>query len=407
MEATAQIASRPATAGALTAVQHGSWSALVERFRAPGANGSGVSSVAAVGPTPFQAGNWLRAWYDTLGAQAGVEPLPLEIRDVATGAPLFGVPLVKRREGSQHIVEFADGTLTDYNAPLLRSDTQSLRESVSAAQLLAVLRPELRGCDQLRFTKLPMTLAGAPNPFAALPGGRESRFGTNLVSVTDDWAEYRRDLAKKVRKELERSFRVFQRDGRDAKFAVIRDSAEAISILERMESLQAQRMRELGLPFVLNEPQFAAFYRRLIELDVGNGGLMLTVLKSEPDELVGALLGLVDGEDYAMIRLAHAGKAWSHCSPGKLMIDQTMQYLHSQGVRRFDFTTGDYSYKKSFLAQSEPLTDVVHGLSVRGKASLASAGMAATVVEVFKNQLRRSPKLYAAFKRAGGSPIAN
>jgi len=131
-----------------------------------------------------------------------------------------------------------------------------------------------------------------------------------------------------VRKELERSFRVFQRDGQQAEFRVVTDADEALQILEQIERLQAERMQELGLPFILNDPAYAAFFRRLIELELAEGRLLLTVLTSEPAELVGALLGLLDGENYAMIRLAHAGKKWSHCSPGKLVIDRTMELVN-------------------------------------------------------------------------------
>ena len=154
-------------------------------------------------------------------------------------------------------------------------------------------------------------------------------------------------------------------------------------------------MRDLQLPFILNEPQYAAFYRRIIELDLSDGRLLLSVLKSEPDEVVGALLGLVDGNKYAMVRLAHAGKAWSHCSPGKLMIDQTMQYLHAEGVTRFDFTTGDYTYKKGFLTEAEPLVDVALGLSLDGRLTLART----SAMSGAKDQMRRFPKAYEWVKR--------
>ena len=370
---------------------HTSWGHLVHRFRS-----AGISSNPAA--TPFQSGAWLQAWYDTLGAQPGSEPLPLELRDAHSGKPVFGIPLVKRMENSQQIIEFADGYLTDYNAPLIgsgfRAGTQTT-PGINPREILRVLRDQLNESDLLRLVKMPATLMGCANPFALLPGKAESTFGTNVVSIEDSWADYRKRLAKKVRKELERSFRVFQRDGVNAHFETIEDPAEAVAVLEKMEALQADRMRALELPFILNEPQFSAFYRRLIELDLVEGRLLLTVIRSEPDQLVGALLGLRDGSSYAMVRLAHAGDAWSHCSPGKLIIDKTMQHLHSQGVTRFDFTTGEYSYKKSFLTRSEPLVDVTLGLSLKGRINLA----AATIASAAKEQFRNFPRIYAMAKK--------
>jgi len=378
----------------LDAVIHPSWAKLATRFNSP----TGSPMVAA---TPFQSGSWLQAWYDTLGAQVGTEAVPLEICDAVTGAPVFGVPLIIRVDEGQRIVEFADAGLTDYNAPLIGEGwtfgSQTPGVVVTPQALHVLLRKHLPGCDQLQFRKMPAKLAGTANPFAYLSGCRPSDVGTNVVTVDGSWSEYRARLAKKIRKELERSLRVFERDGTDAKFYQVSDATEAVSVLERMEVLQAERMRELKLPFVLNEPQYAAFYRRLIELDLANGRLLLTVLRSEPDEVVGALLGLVDDENYAMVRLAHAGKSWSHCSPGKLIIDQTMQHLHASGVTRFDFTTGDYTYKKGFLTESESLMDVSLGLSIDGRLKLARA----MAVSGVKNQMRRFPRTFEWLKRLG------
>lgn len=369
------------------AVQHVSWAKLRLRF-APYAEST------VVAPTPFQCGSWLQAWYDTLGAQPGLEPVPIEIRNAVTGKPVYGLPLVRRWEGSQSIVEFADASLTDYNAPLLGECACLDELEFSPRVILRVLSAALPDDDRLCFVKMPTQLANATNPFAALRGHTFSDFGTNVVTIEGSWAEYQQRLAKKVRKELERSLRVFQRDGCNARFHIVRDNDEALAVLERMELLQADRMRELGLPFVLNEPQFSAFYRRLLELDLKSGRLIVSVLKSDPDELVAALLGLRDGERYAMIRLAHAGERWSQCSPGKLMIDRTMAYLHSAGVTQFDFTTGDYRYKKGFLAESEQLVDVAVGLSVAGRLTLFARRMVAQA----KNLLRRYPRIFAAIK---------
>ena len=387
---------------ALDACVHTSWGQLAARFT----SAIGHPSRAA---TPFQRGGWLQAWYDTVGAQVGTQAVPLEIRDADTGRPIFGVPLIKRVYEGQVVVEFADAGLTDYNAPLIGDGWAAGRQGdhsggqnegvvVTPDALLDLLREHLPDCDQLQFRKMPATLGGAANPFAYLSGARTSDVGTNVVTIDGSWSDYRARLAKKVRKELERSFRVFERDGTQARFQVVSDAAEAVAILERMEVLQEERMRELQLPFILNEPQYSAFYRRLIELDLSNGRLLLTVLKSEPDEVVGALLGLVDGDSYAMVRLAHAGKAWSHCSPGKLMIDQTMQHLHATGVTRFDFTTGDYSYKRGFLTESEPLVEVSLGLSLEGKLKLARL----SAVSEAKDQMRRFPRAFEWLKRLVG-----
>ena len=49
-----------------------------------------------------------------------------------------------------------------------------------------------------------------------------------------------------------------------------------------------------------------------------------------------------------MIRISNAGEKWSNCSPGRLIIERTMAALHQDGVREFDFSIGNYAYKRRF-----------------------------------------------------------
>ena len=85
------------------------------------------------------------------------------------------------------------------------------------------------------------------------------------------------------------------------------------------------------------------------------------------DEVVATLFGVRTGSRYIMIRISHAGEKWSACSPGRLIIDRTIEALHKDGVREFDFSIGNYSYKRRFKPQRTPLVDLSAPLSWRGQ----------------------------------------
>ena len=54
-----------------------------------------------------------------------------------------------------------------------------------------------------------------------------------------------------------------------------------------------------------------------------------------------------------MVRISNAGEKWSNCSPGRLIIERTMAALHQEnGVREFDFSVGNYAYKRRFGADA-------------------------------------------------------
>ena len=88
------------------------------------------------------------------------------------------------------------------------------------------------------------------------------------------------------------------------------------------------------------------------------------VLAFASEEGVATLLGI--GSRCVMIRISNAGEKWSNCSPGRLIIERTMAALHRDGVRAFDFSVGNYAYKRRFGVTRLPLIDISAALSWRG-----------------------------------------
>src|SRR5262249_35112734 len=160
------------------------------------------------------------------------------------------LPLVRRLHNGIRLIEFADLDLTDYNAPLL--GPAAPRDAATARRLWRDLVKALKrlpgGADLIRFRKLPLELAGRPNPLALLDGMSHSAVNGNVVVTGEDFDAWRYSLEKTVRKELERSWRVFARHG-DAAFGLVTDQAMATRALAEMAVQQDARMRHLGLNF--------------------------------------------------------------------------------------------------------------------------------------------------------------
>jgi len=98
-----------------------------------------------------------------------------------------------------------------------------------------------------------------------------------------------------------------------------------------------------------------------------------------------------------MLRNSNAGEKWSNCSPGRLIIERTMAALHQDGVRSFDFSIGNYAYKRRFGVAPLRLVDITAALSWRGIPS-ALRDRAVCVLR------RRFPRLIARLARALGKP---
>ena len=348
-------------------------------------------------PTPFQDSRWLEAWYGAFAGLGDVEPLIATISVAATGELAALLPLVRRRQNGIRIVEFADLALTDYNAPLLGPARP--RDAMAARGLWRDLTAALRrlpgGCDLIRLRKMPADLAGEPNPLALLDDATPSALNGNVVATGDDFDAWRYTLEKVVRKELERSWRVFTRDPAAA-FNVVTDKDQALRILSAMEVQQATRMQRLGLNYILNDETCAALYRNLVVTGIGSGYIVVSAL-TVGGEVVATLLGIRSGSRYVMVRISNAGDKWANCSPGRLIIERTMAALHGEGVREFDFSVGNYAYKRRFGVVRTPLIDLSAALSWRGMPFVLRDRAAAA--------LRRYPRLAAPVKRALGRPL--
>jgi CelD/BcsL family acetyltransferase involved in cellulose biosynthesis len=346
--------------------------------------------------TPFQHPQWLDAWYGAFAGTGHTEPLIAIVSDAATGEQVALLPLIRRPQHGIRIVEFADLSLTDYNAPMLTAAAP--RDARAARALWRDLKAALRrmpgGADLIRLQKMPVDLDGKPNPLALLDGAGICSLNGNIVTTGDDFDAYRYSLEKTVRKELERSWRVFMRHPAAA-FKIVADRNEALRILSTTEVQQGTRMQQLGLNFILNDEACAAFYRNLVGKGVDNGYVVVSAL-TVGEEVVATLLGIRTGSHYLMVRISNAGEKWSNCSPGRLIIERTMAALHKHGVREFDFSIGNYAYKRRFGVADRPLVDI--------SAALSWHGLPYALRDRAARELRRYPQLVPYVKRALGKP---
>jgi CelD/BcsL family acetyltransferase involved in cellulose biosynthesis len=340
--------------------------------------------------TPFQHRYWLGAWYDAFPA---ISPLIAIVSDAATGRDMALLPLICREQGGVRIVEFADLGLTDYNAPILGSlapgEVTQAREICRA--LLAGLRGLPEAVDLLRMKKMPTNVGGRPNPLASLGRIGSCSLNSNLVVIGDDYDTYQASIK---RMQLPRCWRVFNRHP-GATFRIVTSADEALTLLDTMDAQQHQRMKQLGLEFVLNDGCRARFYRDIVGRGIAEGYAIVSALMCD-GEIVATSLGIRQGANYSLLRTSNAGRPWSGCSPGLLVVERTMAALHKQGVRKFDLSIGNYRYKRRFGAAQFPLTDVSIAISWRGVPYMLRDRAA--------QRLRRFPRLAALAGRALGKP---
>lgn len=320
---------------------------------------------------PFQHPHWLRAWYDTLGCSEGRSPLWLVLqRRTGSGwVDAMLLPLVVQRRRGLREVAFADAGVVDYVAPIVAPDWHGGAHPLLAARAgWALLLPALRGHDVWRIEKmLPQTLpedGGIANPLALVWRTQPGEMFGNEFSVPGPWEGWRRSLDKRVRKEIERSWRVFERSPQ-ARFERVTDPAQALALLQVLEQQQSKRMGGQR-QYRLDRPPYRAFYRQLLQAGLDAGPVVMTALR-DGEQVVSALFGVSNSQRYIALRQSIGGDAWKACSPGRLLDESTARHMHGQGCTLFDFGVGDYFHKTTLGMQRIPLRDACIALSLRGR----------------------------------------
>ncbi|MCA3598912.1 MAG: GNAT family N-acetyltransferase [Methylobacterium sp.] len=370
--------------------------ALSAKLQPISAAGDFEALVAPFARSVFQSALWLSTWLGTMPGPEVEGCYWLSVEE-AGGEPVLALPLVLRRERSGRLLSTPDLGVSDYNPPLLGHPEIVARQSAEA--LWKAIRPALPEADLLHLKRMPLVLAGVPNPLVHHGFAVPDRISGWVVDLPERWEDYFARLTPKMREKLGKCRRRFLRQP-GARFKITEDAGEAITWLRRFDSLQRERIEDKGAPYILDQEPYAGFYRAL-----ARGGLpqkrvaMAAALAGE--EIVAVNFAVRDGTTAVYLRVANQFGPWAPMAPGLLVTEHLMQHLHAQGVRTFDFAMGDYAYKRRFGAERLPLVTVeipLNTMSVPGAA-----------LRYFYRRLAVSPRMRALrdrWKNGRGTPPA-
>lgn len=320
--------------------------------------------------SPFQTTEWLDCWYRAFASDT-VEPIFIEVREQASGASVFALPLICHIVNGRKVISFADLEVTDYNAPLLGARPPQTIDA--CRQAWNAVSRALPACDLCVFEKMPERIGTLPNPLTQALGGEVSHLFGNLVQTGESLEAWRATLDGHARGEFARLWRVFAKNP-DARFIRAHTVAEATPLLFWLEKWQSRRSAELGRSsddYRLDQPRYAGLYRDFLRRHCDSGQVVLTALACG-ERIVAVSYAIASGTYYAHVRIAFDPE-FSKASPARLLLERSVTALHAEGYRNFDFTIGDYQHKRKFNVRHLPLRNVTLARSLAG---LPTSGLA-------------------------------
>lgn len=310
----------------------------------------------------FQAYDWMAAWYKNLGERQGWEVLLVELTD-ADDRTLMLLPLGRRRQYGLRIAGFLGGEVTDYNAPLLRSDFD-----VSAfAALWPLIVRLLGGVDVFRARRMPLHVEGVANPLAALAGMQHTE-QAHVATLTSSFEEFQKQRSAKVFADTRRQLR---RLGELGAVQLLIDTSppQRAQVVDAMARQKARRWHETGSRDLFAEDGYLSFYQDLAAQGLGGGAVVVSALYVD-EHLVATHWGIRYGKRFYWLMPGYEDGEWGRYSVGRILLDAVVRDCIAQGLALFDLTVGDEAYKQQWADHILPLYAGQQGHSLRGKLAV-------------------------------------
>ncbi len=340
----------------------------------------------------FQSYGWLTAWTQTAASISGEEPLIVTAR-CAQGRLRLLLPLGLERVGGQIVAGFLGQSHANYGLALLdpelspnlsRRDVRNLFQTISRTVPLAAVR----------LDRQPATWLGRPNPFARA-GGLVSANDSHVLGLRQPFDDlYAERFSARTRSTLRRKARKASDMG-GYRLLEAGCASQRLDLTTRFLDAKSRQLRDGGIADVFGDPALVAFYRTLaVRNDDCNPRLSISALEAGGE--IGAIaLTVDDGHCRHLLNTALVSESLRDCSPGLLLLTDSIASAAAAGMTEYDFGPGAAAYKTAWAPEVLPLVTTIFAMSAAG-LPLASCMTAAALA---KRTIKRNPALWSVARQ--------
>lgn len=289
-------------------------------------------------PYVFQTYDWNAYWYSRVGVHGN--SLQLCIVVVSSGGKpvaLFPIGICVRY--GFRTMEFLGGYLSDYNAPLFQHQIVT-KETLK--EIWRCVESVLPRHDLLRFSRMPGLIEDKKNLFVdILEAKRESI--SHSANLNKGWDCFSEKLPERFKKDNARMRRRLSELG-VLKFKVIDEAGAFSKVIDQLLELKERRYIETGVRNILANAGVRRFYEQSFSLNGASvkphlAGLFLN------DKLIAGHWGLLYANRYYYLVPCYATGQWAKYSPGRLLLENLVEWSAKNNIEIFDFTVGGEAYK--------------------------------------------------------------
>lgn len=299
----------------------------------------------------WQTSDVIALWSATIGTARRTSPVFMRVD--WRGAPAMLLALgIEQRRGAR-VLTFLDGGVSDYNAPVIFPAAQAI--GLSAAALWRAIAEAAPPHDAAILEKMPAHVDGVANPLFALAETSAAAPSGHVIPLGGGWDAF---VAQRLHrpKDSRRKRRRLAEAG-EVRFRIAESQADIDRIFPVLIKQKTRRYLELNGADGFERPGYRRYFNEVTTQLFTRGAVHLSALEVG-GEILAAHWGLIEGDRFYCLMLAHAEHDLARFSPGRLLVEELVAWSCAQGLKVFDLGVGDAEWKRLFQPTRLPLSHV-------------------------------------------------
>ena len=311
--------------------------------------------------TPFQYYNWLLNWHQTAGSKYSLFIVCVKFGDQVEAILPLGIDSTRRVK----TLEWLGGSHNDYMSPVLHLNSEKVFKDIHS--IWSEVVSALPRFDVLHLAKQVPRLGNKDNPFLNIYPSNIS-MNSYQSKIGSEWEVFKESIPKKVLADSRRQRKRLSNLG-SLKFNVINANENNHAFLKIMFAFKQERYKQMGVNNFLKLKEHRDFYQNIPQSISSTARIHCSTLTLD-GEVIALHWGLIDKSTFYYLMPAYNISEWAKFSPGKLLLEDLMQWSIENKLSLFDFTGGEETYKKIWSNNSISLHEIIHPFTAWGYAYL-------------------------------------
>jgi CelD/BcsL family acetyltransferase involved in cellulose biosynthesis len=326
--------------------------------------------------TPFQSYAWLSQWQKTVGDPLlSVRPKIVHLHDEGQTFAIF--PFGIRKKYGVKILDWLGGNQADYMGPLLSPRFHD--EYFSDYNLFQAIKSGLEGFDLMQFQKQKIdTIFILKN--MGFPLIETVDTNAYKASLPATWDEYLLKIKKRIISDSLRQRRRLKKIG-EIKFLIADSKETKLEVIRAMMKQKSKQYRDSGAWDMLSINEYQLFFNSLADFSSEIIKVHCAALKVD-DSIIATHVGIIYNDTFYYLMPAHETGSWKRYSPGRILLLELLKWSIKNGLKYYDFTIGNESYKKDWCDNQLELYKVIKPITLKGQVFINAQAIKGKINEI-------------------------